>query len=156
MTNLCNDDIVADFTELFTSEVEEKPVIDVSELIPETGFKNKVLGWWNNKPIFYQKEQFIVVLGSHKQLLIINTNFDDIEKHSHLRIKTNANGEISLSTAAYVIDCILKFTYPKSSYTWTCAVRLADDEEYLEYLTRKRKKTKDKQKYYNAPNNSRR
>ena len=117
----------------------------------DVGYKFEILGYWNHKPILRQYKQYICVLGSKKQLLLINTDFPDLEKHSHIRIKTDGKGNISLSTVDYIFRCIDKRQFPKSNWTFICVIRLlADDNPYKEYLLRKKERMKDKCKYQNT------
>ena len=142
----------ADFSELLEeNEESESDYIDVTEVIKDDGYKFEILGYWNHKPILRQYKQYICVLGSKKQLLLINTDFPDLEKHSHIFIKTDNKGNISLSTVDYIFRCIDKRQFPKSSWTFVCVIRLlADDSPYKEYLLRKKERMKDKCKYQNT------
>ena len=142
----------ADFSELLEeNEESESDYIDVTEVIKDDGYKFEILGYWHSKPILRQYKQYICVLGSKKQLLLINTDFPDLEKHSHIRIKTDGKGNISLSTVDYIFRCIDKRQFPKSNWTFVCVIRLlADDNPYKEYLLRKKERMKDKCKYQNT------
>ena len=142
----------ADFSELLEeNEESESDYIDVTEVIKDDGYKFEILGYWHSKPILRQYKQYICVLGSKKQLLLINTDFPDLEKHSHIRIKTDGKGNISLSTVDYIFRCIDKRQFPKSNWTFICVIRLlADDNPYKEYLLRKKERMKDKCKYQNT------
>ena len=149
------DDIdVADFSKLLNNNEEiDVDYIDMKETIDEkdVGLKFEILGYWNHKPILRKYNQYICCLGSKKQLLLINTDFPELEKHSHLRIKTDGKGNVSLSTVDYVFKCIEHKQFPKSSWTYTCVFRLlADDDPYKEFLLRKKEKMKDKCKYQNT------
>ena len=146
-----DDLLTADFTDILDNNEE----IDVdyvdAEVIKDDGYKFEILGYWHSKPILRQYKQYICVLGSKKQLLLINTDFPDLEKHSHIRIKTDGNGNISLSTVDYIFRCIDKRQFPKSNWTFICVIRLlADDSPYKEYLLRKKERMKDKCKYQNT------
>ena len=144
------DDLTANFDELLSEEPEEQDVLFDFKDELKKGYTNDVLGWWNGKPIFYHMDQYICVLGSKKQLLLINTNFDGLTKHGHLKIKVDSNNKINLSTVSYIFEtCLKKKQFPNSSYTWTCCMRLTDDEDYREYLIRKKARIKDKTKYRN-------
>lgn len=146
-----DDLLTADFTDILDNNEE----IDVdyvdAEVIKDDGYKFEILGYWHSKPILRQYNQYICVLGSKKQLLLINTDFPDLEKHSHIRIKTDGKGNISLSTVDYIFRCIDKRQFPKSNWTFICVIRLlADDNPYKEYLLRKKERMKDKCKYQNT------
>ena len=146
-----DDLLTADFTDILDNNEE----IDIdyvdAEVIKDDGYKFEILGYWHSKPILRQYKQYICVLGSKKQLLLINTDFPDLEKHSHIRIKTDGNGNISLSTVDYIFRCIDKRQFPKSNWTFICVIRLlADDSPYKEYLLRKKERMKDKCKYQNT------
>lgn len=143
-------DLTANFDELLSEEPEEKEVLFDFKDELQRGFTNEVLGYWNKKPIFYQMDQYICVLGSKRKLLLINTNYDGLTKHGHLHIRVDSNNKIDLSTVIYIFEtCLKKHQFPKSSYTWTCCMRLTDDEDYREYLIRKKARMKDKTKYRN-------
>ena len=145
---------IADFSELLNNNEEiDVDYIDMKETIDEkdVGLKFEILDYWNHKPILRKYNQYICCLGSKRQLLLINTNFQDLEKHSHLRIKTDGKGNVSLSTVDYIFKCIERKQFPKSNYTYICVLRLlADDYPYKEYLLRKKERMKDKDKYYNS------
>ena len=153
-----NDDeelLNADFSDILNGDKEiEVDYIDVKEIIDErdVGYKFEILGYWHSKPILRQYKQYICVLGSKKQLLLINTDFPNLEKHSHIRIKTDGKGNISLSTVDYIFKCIEKRRFPKSSnWVFICLIRLLeDDSSYKEYLLRKKERMKDKCKYQNT------
>ena len=149
------DDLLdADFSDLLNSNDEpEVDYINVKEVIDERdiGYKFEILGYWHSKPILRQYKQYICVLGSKKQLLLINTDFPDLEKHSHIRTKTDGKGNISLSTVDYIFRCIEKRQFPKSNWVFICLIRLLDDDNpYKEYLLRKKERMKDKCKYQNT------
>ena len=146
-----DDLLTADFTDILDSNEE----IDVdyvdAEVIKDDGYKFEILGYWHSKPILRQYKQYICVLGSKKQLLLINTDFPDLEKHSHIRIKTDGKGNISLSTVDYIFKCIEKRRFPKSNWVFICLIRLLDDDSpYKEYLLRKKERMKNKCKYQNT------
>lgn len=146
-------DLDANFNVLLGADVPTKDYVDVSATLNalDDGYKFEILGYWNHKPILYRMDQYICVLGSKKKLLLINTDYDGLTKHGHLRILTDNAGHISLSTVKYIFeDCLKKHKYPNSNYCWQCVVRLTDDEKYLEYLHRKKKRMKDKTKYINT------
>lgn len=145
------DGLNADFSDLLDDKEEvESDYIDVKEIIDDKGYKFEILDYWNHKPILRRYKQYICVLGSKKQLLLINTDFPDLEYHSHIRIKTDGKGNISLSTVDYIFKCIEKRQFPKSNWTFICVLRLlADDDPYKEYLLRKKERMKDKDKYFN-------
>ena len=144
----------ADFSDILNNDKEiEVDYVNVQEVIDEhdVGYKFEILGYWNHKPILRQYKQYICVLGSKKQLLLINTDFPDLEKHSHIRIKTDGKGNVSLSTVDYIFKCIEKKQFPKSNWTFVCVLRLLDDDSpYKEYLLRKKARMKDKCKYQNT------
>ena len=144
----------ADFSDILNNDKEiEVDYVNVQEVIDErdVGYKFEILGYWNTKPILRQYKQYICVLGSKKQLLLINTDFPDLEKHSHIRIKTDGKGNVSLSTVDYIFKCIEKKQFPKSNWTFVCVLRLLDDDSpYKEYLLRKKARMKDKCKYQNT------
>ena len=149
------DDIdVADFSKILNNNEDiDVDYIDMKETIDENdvGLKFEILGYWNHKPILRKYNQYICCLGSKKQLLLINTDFPELEKHSHLRIKTDGKGNVSLSTVDYVFKCIERKQFPKSNYTYVCTLRLlSDDDPYKEFLLRKKEKMKDKCKYQNT------
>ena len=76
-----DDLLTADFTDILDNNEE----IDIdyvdAEVIKDDGYKFEILGYWHSKPILRQYKQYICVLGSKKQLLLINTDFPDLEKH---------------------------------------------------------------------------
>ena len=145
---------MADFAELLNNNEEiDVDYIDMKETIDEkdVGLKFEILDYWNHKPILRKYNQYICCLGSKRQLLLINTDFPDLEKHSHIRIKTDGKGNVSLSTVDYIFKCIAKKQMPKSSWTFICVLRLlADDDPYKEWLLFKKEKDKNKQKYINT------
>ena len=146
-----DDLLTADFTDILDNNEEIDTDYVDAEVIKDDGYKFEILGYWHSKPILRQYKQYICVLGSKKQLLLINTDFPDLEKHSHIRIKTDGNGNISLSTVDYIFRCIDKRQFPKSNWTFICVIRLlADDSPYKEYLLRKKERMKDKCKYQNT------
>ena len=146
-----DDLLTADFTDILDNNEEVDVDYVDAEVIKDDGYKFEILGYWHSKPILRQYKQYICVLGSKKQLLLINTDFPDLEKHSHIRIKTDGNGNISLSTVDYIFRCIDKQQFPKSNWTFICVIRLlADDNPYKEYLLRKKERMKDKCKYQNT------
>lgn len=152
------DDTVADFTKLLTKESDEPPLIDVSELIQDRHkYKIDILRYYNGSPVIYEQNEFVVIV-SNRNLTIINTSPTATHKnHAHVKIKTNSNGEVNLSTVKFIIDCCINHKYPHNSYyCWVSCVRLSIDEDYTNFLIRKRDKDKNKQKYYNAPNCTRR
>ena len=146
--------INADFASLLEDDPPDKnPYIDVSELLEtKSEYKIEILGYWHNKPIIYQNQQYIVVIASKKQLLLINTNYEDDDfKHSHIHLKTNKRGEIVLSDVKFIIDkCLLGFRYPRMNWMFEAVIRLTDNENYREYLIRKKRKNKGKTKYINT------
>ena len=145
---------VADFSKLLNNNEEiDIDYIDMKETIDEkdVGLKFEILDYWNHKPILRKYNQYICCLGSKRQLLLINTNFPNLEKHSHIRIKADGKGNVSLSTVDYIFKCIAKKQMPKSSWTFICVLRLlADDDPYKEWLLFKKEKDKNKQKYINT------
>ena len=149
-----DDLLTADFTDILNNNEEiEIDYVNVQDVIDEkdVGYKFEILGYWNHKPILRQYKQYICVLGSKKQLLLINTDFPDLEKHSHIRIKTDGKGNISLSTVDYIFRCIEKRQFPKSNWVFICLIRLLDDDSpYKEYLLRKKERMKNKCKYQNT------
>lgn len=147
---------VADFSEMLNDD-EEVPIddsVDVGELLEDKNkYKVKILGYWGEHqlPIIIQREYLICCIGSKHNLLLVNTHYEDFSHHSHLRLKTNKQGEIVLSTVDYVFDCVLKHKYPKSNYTWVCTLRLLDDDDvFKEFMIRKKDQQKQKQKYINT------
>lgn len=145
-----DDLLTADFTDILDNNEETDVDYIDAEVIKDNGYKFEILGYWYSKPILRQYKQYICVLGSKKQLLLINTDFPDLEKHSHIKIKTDGKGNISLSTVDYIFKCIEKRQFPKSNWTFICVLRLLDDNNsYKEYLLRKKEKMKDKDKYFN-------
>ena len=147
------DDLVADFTELLDeAPPDEQPQIDVSELVEKKEYKVNIIGYWgdNHLPIILQRKHLICCIGSKRKLLLINTNYEGLEKHSHLNIRTNKKGEIDLSTANRVFDCILKHQYPTIHFMFVCVLRLLDDDDpFKEFILRK--KSTKKQRYHNIP-----
>lgn len=149
------DDVdTADFTELLNDDPTQEDTINVEELLKDKNkYQINIIGYYgeDNLPIILQREYLICCLGS-KNLLLINTHYDDFSHHSHLKLRTNKQGEVNLSTVNYVFDCILKRHYPKSNYTWVCTLRLLDDEDvFKEFMLRKKDQQKQKLKYYNQP-----
>ena len=144
-------DLDADFSNLLNEERTDDDYVSVEEIIKDDGYKFEILGYYMHKPILRKYKQYVCVLGSKKQLLLINTDFPELEKHSHIRIKTDNKGNISLSTVDYVFKCIEKRQFPKSNWVFICLVRLlADDDPLKEYLLRKKERQKDKCKYQNT------
>ena len=146
-----DDLLTADFTDILDNNEEIDTDYVDAEVIKDDGYKFEILGYWHSKPILRQYKQYICVLGSKKQLLLINTDFPDLEKHSHIRTKTDGKGNISLSTVDYIFRCIEKRQFPKSNWVFICLIRLLDDDNpYKEYLLRKKERMKDKCKYQNT------
>lgn len=147
------DELTADFTELLDeTPPDEEPLIDVSELTKKKEYDVEILGYWgeHHLPIILQRKHLICCIGSKRKLLLINTNYEGLEKHSHLNIRTNKAGRIDLSTANRVFDCIIKHQYPNINFMFVCVLRLLDDDDpYKEFILRKR--ATKKQKYYNVP-----
>lgn len=150
MSNL-DDELNAVFN--FDEEVEKKePIFDFQEELRDQYKITNDLGYYNGRIILRKYEQFVAVLGSKKTILLINADYPNLEKHSHLRLRTNKNGEIVLSTTDYIFECIKKKQYPKSNYCFICVLRLlGDDDPYKDWLLFKKEKDKQKQKYINHP-----
>lgn len=148
-----DDDLVAEF-DLDDVEKEEKKEVlfDFTEELKHNYKITNDLGYYNGRIILRKYENFIAVLGSKKTILLINTDYPNLEHHSHLRLRTNKEGEIVLSTIDYIFECIRRKRYPKSNYCFICVLRLlGDDDPYKDWLLFKTEKNKQKQKYTNHP-----
>lgn len=150
MSNL-DDELNAVFD--FDEEVEKKePIFDFQEELKDQYKITNDLGYYNGRIILRKYEQFVAVLGSKKTILLINTDYPNMEHHSHLRLRTNKDSEIVLSTVDYIFECIRRKRYPKSNYCYVCVLRLLDDNDpYKDWLLFKKEKDKQKQKYINYP-----
>lgn len=144
-----DDELVAEF-ELDNLEKEETVLFDFSEELKNDYKISTNLGYYHGKIILRKYDQYIAVLGSKKTILLINTDYPNMEHHSHLRLRTNKEGEVVLSTVDYIFECIRRNRYPKSNYCYVCVLRLLDDNDpYKEWLLFKKEKDKQKQKYIN-------
>lgn len=146
-----DDDLVAEF-DLDDTEEKKEILFDFGEELKRDYKISTNLGYYNGKIILAKYDKYIGVLGSKKTILLINTDYPNMEHHSHLRLRTNKDGEIVLSTVDYIFECIRRKRYPKSNYCYVCVLRLLDDNDpYKEWLLFKKEKDKQKQKYINYP-----
>ena len=147
-----NKELNADFSDLLEEkEIKTEPTFDFAEELKKDYKIFTNYGYYNGKIILAKYEQYIACLGSKKTILLINTDYPNLEHHSHLRLRTNKSGEIVLSTVDYIFNCIRKKQYPKSNYTFICTLRLLpDDDPYKKWLLFKKEKDKNKQKYLNT------
>lgn len=148
-----DDDLTAQFALDDVEKEEKKEVLfDFSYELKDDYKISTNLGYYNGKIILTKYNQYVAVLGSKKTILLINTDHPNLEHHSHLKLRTNKNGEIVLSTVDYIFECIRRKQYPKSNYCFICVLRLLDDNDpYKDWLLFKKEKDKQKQKYTNHP-----
>ena len=143
------DELNANFDELLKDEPQKKEhLFDMSEeLEDKKQYKINPIKYHKGSPVIYERDEYIVII-SNRNLTIINT-LGEHNNHIHINIKSNKKGEVNLNLSKYLIDCVINKKYPKSEWMVSYLLRLTCDEEYISFLSRKRKRNKNKQKYTN-------